>query len=101
MLRYNVSLRDIQSVIGRTERTARNKVNGKCDFTFPESEKIRDAFFPNMRLEYLFSFEACQKKADNSHNRDNGQEGMQNHESGNQHQKNPTASIRPAFKPSD
>lgn len=55
MTRCGVSIADIQATIGKTEKTVGNKIKGKTDFTFPETVKIRDTFFPNQRLEYLFA----------------------------------------------
>lgn len=58
MARHNVTIRDIRRSIGKTERTAREKVNGKTDFTFPEAVRVRDDYFPGMTLEYLFARDA-------------------------------------------
>ena len=57
MKRNGLSVMDISRVIHRTERSTRDKVNGNRAFTFPEVIAIRDAFFPSMRLEYLFNDE--------------------------------------------
>ena len=40
--------------IGCSEKTARNKINGETDFTYPEAEKVRNDLFPGLRMEYLF-----------------------------------------------
>lgn len=37
-----------------SERAVYNKMNGLSDFTVPEAIKIRDVFFPDMSIEYLF-----------------------------------------------
>lgn len=55
MTRYGVTATDIAKVTGKTDRSVRDKISGKRDFTLPESAAIRDAFFPGMKLEYLFS----------------------------------------------
>lgn len=55
MSRYGVSISDIQSLLGCSERTVKNKLYGKTDFTFPECISIRNAFFNGIRLEYLFA----------------------------------------------
>ena len=55
MSRRGVSISDIKNLLGRSERTVKNKLYGKTDFTFPECIKIRDVFFDGIRLEYLFS----------------------------------------------
>ncbi len=57
MVRSNVSNFDIQRILGCGERTARSKISGETDFTFPEVLKIRDAYFPGLRLEYLFAID--------------------------------------------
>lgn len=56
MTRYGITVRDICSAIGaRQERTVRYKIRGDHPFSLPEAFKIRDAFFPDMKLEYLFA----------------------------------------------
>ena len=50
MTRYGVTAVDIAKVTGKTD-----KISGKRDFTLSESAAIRDAFFPGLKLEYLFS----------------------------------------------
>jgi len=56
MKRYGVTVRDICTVTGiKQERTARYKVKGTTPFTLPQAMQIRDAFFPSLRLEYLFA----------------------------------------------
>ena len=54
MARKDLSIRDIASCLGITEKAVRNKVNGITAFTFPEVCKIRNTLFPAMELEYLF-----------------------------------------------
>ena len=48
------TVRDIMRTIGCSEKTARNKINGETDFTYPEAEEVRNRLFPGMRMEYLF-----------------------------------------------
>ena len=55
MVRSNVSNYDIQRILGCGERTVRSKISGESEFTFPEVLRIRDTYFPGMRLEYLFA----------------------------------------------
>ena len=57
MLFYKVSALDFAHVTGKTDRSIRDKIGGKRDFTLPESAAIRDAFFPGLTLEYLFARE--------------------------------------------
>lgn len=54
MKRNGVTNADIQKVLGVSERTVRNKINGDTDFTYPEAKKLRDTLFPNCRMEYLY-----------------------------------------------
>lgn len=54
MERYGITILDIQQLLGVSERTVRNKLSGETDFTYPEALNIRDTFFPNLRMEYLF-----------------------------------------------
>ena len=58
MERHGVTNRDIARLLGKTERTVRDKISGRFDFSVSEAKRIRDAFFPNVRIEYLFAFDA-------------------------------------------
>ena len=40
MQRNGLTVRDIMATIGCSEKTARNKINGETDFTYPEAEKF-------------------------------------------------------------
>ncbi len=53
--RQNIKQKEMAESIGVNEKTLRNKISGVTSFTFPETKVIRDTFFPDMRLEYLFS----------------------------------------------
>ncbi len=55
MARANLKPHDIAIVIGRDDRTAKNKIDGSSEFTYPEAVKVRDKLFPGMRLEYLYA----------------------------------------------
>lgn len=64
MKRYGVSIRDICAATGvKQERTMRYKIKGAHPFSLPEAMKIRDTFFPSLRLEYLFATDDDQKTA--------------------------------------
>lgn len=54
MARFGVNNSDIQVLLGCTDKTVRNKLNGLTEFSVAEALKIRDAFFPGIRIEYLF-----------------------------------------------
>jgi len=55
MIRYGVSASDIQKTIGCSTKTVRNKLDGVSVFSVTEAIKIRDIFFPGLRVEYLFA----------------------------------------------
>lgn len=55
MARYGVRNADIQDLLSCTDKTVRNKIDGVTEFSVAEALKIRDAFFPGMRIEYLFA----------------------------------------------
>lgn len=57
MTRYGVSNNDIQTVLGcsLSLKTVQNKVSGATEFSVVEAMKIRDQFFPGLRIEYLFA----------------------------------------------
>lgn len=54
MARHNVSMTDISRVARKTDRSIRDKISGKGDFTLTEIVAIRDTFFPDRSLDYLF-----------------------------------------------
>lgn len=51
----------VAQLIGATEKTVNNKLNGHTDFTLPEALKIRANLFPEYDLYYLFA--PCEKTA--------------------------------------
>ena len=55
MARYGVSISDVSSILGCTNRTVKNKLEGLTNFNVEEAIKIRDKFFYGMRIEYLFA----------------------------------------------
>ncbi len=57
MTRFGVRYVDLQTLLCCTDKTVQNKINGKTEFSVGEAFKIRDTFFPGMRLEYLFKSE--------------------------------------------
>lgn len=54
MTRFDISNDDIAKVINKNSRTVRNKRAGITAFTLPEIITIRDTFFPELKLEYIF-----------------------------------------------
>ena len=55
MIRYGVSSSDIQALLSCTDKTVKNRLDGVSEFSVGDSMKIRDTFFPGLRLEYLFA----------------------------------------------
>lgn len=54
MARCGVTATDLSRVAHKTNRSIRDKIGGRGDFTLTEIYAIRDTFFPEMTLEYLF-----------------------------------------------
>lgn len=63
MTRFGVSNADIQSLLSCSDKTVRNKLSDITEFSVSEAIKIRDAFFPGMRIEYLFAGASDQPSA--------------------------------------
>lgn len=55
MVRNDISVAEMANFLGVSEKTMRNKLQDKTDFTYPEATKIRDHYFSGNRLEYLFA----------------------------------------------
>ena len=50
-----ISTLTIAKLIGTTEKTVKNKINGVSDFTVPEAVSIKTNLFPEYDLCYLFA----------------------------------------------
>ena len=57
MARRSISILDIAKEVGRTDRSVREKISGRTQFSMPEAAMVRDKFFPGYSLEYLFTNE--------------------------------------------
>lgn len=55
MVRFGVGISDIQNLLGCSNNTVRNKLNGISEFSVGEAMKIRNKFFPGFKVEYLFA----------------------------------------------
>lgn len=55
MASRNVKIEDIASLLEIHRNSASNKVNGSSSFSITESIKVRNAFFPDLELDYLFA----------------------------------------------
>lgn len=54
MVKNGITVRELASKIGITERGLRNKINGKTSFSWEEVLKIKSEAFPDALLEELF-----------------------------------------------
>ena len=54
LARKNLTLDDVAKLLGKTTRTAGEKVRGVTEFSLSEAMTIRDVLFPGCTLEYLF-----------------------------------------------
>lgn len=63
MARFGVSNSDIQSLLSCSPKTVTNKLGDETEFSVGEAIKIRDEFFPGMRIEYLFAREDAPRVA--------------------------------------
>ena len=54
MKQEKVSREDIRKLLKVSEKTVRNKLSGKTDFTWSEVKLIRNRFFPRDDFEKLF-----------------------------------------------
>lgn len=55
MARFGVSYADLTDLLNCSQKTVSNKLNDSTEFSVSEAMKIRDKFFPGLRLEYLFA----------------------------------------------
>lgn len=53
MTRSNVSAVDLAKTINKSDRSVRDKIRERHEFTISEIVAIRDAHFPGCSLEYL------------------------------------------------
>ena len=61
MKRKKVSRTDIAAFLGVSYRTIHSRFNGEVQWEYSECVRIRDHFFPECSLEYLFSTEVTEK----------------------------------------
>jgi hypothetical protein len=54
MVRKRIRKPEVAASLGISERAFRNKLQGRTEFTFAEVQAVRDTFFPDLSLEYLF-----------------------------------------------
>lgn len=54
MKRKKISRSDIAHLLGLSYRTIHSRFNGTSDWGYSECVKVRDAYFPDLELSYLF-----------------------------------------------
>lgn len=55
MKRKKITRNDVASLLGLSYRTIHSRFNGESEWGYAECVKVRDAFFPDMDLGYLFT----------------------------------------------
>lgn len=55
MARENKKQTDVAMILGISESTVSDKMNGKTDFKLKECKKIIFNFFPGFSIDYLFA----------------------------------------------
>lgn len=50
-----ISVKALADVVGVSEKTAWNKINGETDFIFQEAMIVANELFPEYKVEYLFA----------------------------------------------
>lgn len=54
MARNKISKRDMAIHLGVSEKTIRNYIDGSTKISWLDTLKIKNTYFPNLSLEYLF-----------------------------------------------
>lgn len=54
MARKGITQKDLCNCIKKDKSTLSEKMNGKREFKISEIKQIKDTFFPDLTLEYLF-----------------------------------------------
>lgn len=49
-----ITMRAYAAVLGVSEKTVQNKINGVTDFTYPEVKKTKKELLPECDVDYLF-----------------------------------------------
>ena len=57
MKRKKISRSDIASLLGLSYRTIHSRFNGESEWGYSECVKVRDTYFPDKTLDYLFATE--------------------------------------------
>ncbi|WP_440706227.1 XRE family transcriptional regulator [Heyndrickxia oleronia] len=70
MAREGITMVDIANFLNVRYATVNEKVNGKYRFYYDEALKIKNRFFPNQSLEYLFANDDSQSNPKESESHD-------------------------------
>ena len=57
MAKRNITIREVSELLEIHRNSVSNKLDGNSNFSIDEAVKIRDAFFPDMKIESLFDKE--------------------------------------------
>ncbi len=55
MKRNKISRSDIANLLGLSYRTIHSRFNGESEWGYAECVKVRDTYFPDKSLDYLFA----------------------------------------------
>ena len=58
MKRKSISRSDIADIINVSYRTIHAKFNGESEWSYADCVKVRERYFPDMPLEYLFQIDS-------------------------------------------
>lgn len=62
MKRKGISRSDIARTLNVSYRTIHSKFNGESEWSYADCVKVRNKYFPNMLLEYLFRLDSSDNK---------------------------------------
>lgn len=62
MARYGVTIGDIADFLGVRYATVSDKINGRYRFYYDEAVRIKNRFFPECDIEYLFANDGVEDK---------------------------------------
>lgn len=54
MAKRNIKVEDIANVLNIHRNSASNKINGDTSFSIEEAVKVKETYFPDLSLKYLF-----------------------------------------------
>lgn len=62
MAKRDITIKTISELLGIHRNSVSNKLEGNTNFSIDEAVKIRNAFFPDMRIDFLFDKEISSKE---------------------------------------